>query len=132
MTKIYNFHINTHFTALKQLPGLHKGAVTVSAQTLPGHTLGRVLGTANITVPPGIYVETPLLRCGLDGNKNYLAPEHMYNLNDQAQVFASVNQIANNQYQLKLVASSFVDNSVNIPAFTCEALLRLAIAPFIQ
>ncbi len=132
MTKITNYHINTHYTALKQLPETYHGSANISARTLPAHSLGVVLGTINIDVPTGIYVETPLLCCTLDGNKNHLAPEVMYNINDQAQVFVSISQISNSQYQVKVVASSFVDSSVNIPAFTLTALLKLALAPFNQ
>lgn len=132
MTKITNYRINTHYTALKQLPETYRGSAKVSARVLPGHSLGIVLGMINISVPAGIYVETPLLRCTLDGNKNHLAPEAMYNIDDKAQVFVSLSQTSNNVYQVKIVASSFIDSSVNIPAFDLTAILKLALAPFSQ
>lgn len=132
MTKITNYHINTHYTALKQLPDTYRGSANVSARVLPAHSLGVTLGTINISVPAGVYVETPLLRCTLDGNKNHLAPEVMYSINNQAQVFVSLSQTSNSAYQVKIVASSFVDNAVNIPAFTVQSVLKLALAPFSQ
>lgn len=130
MTKISNFYLNTHFTALKQLPEAYKGRLSLGATTLSPLELGRTLGTTNIRVPAGIYVETILLRCGLDGNKNHLTPQFRVNLDDKAEVYISINQTANDNYELVATANNFVEESVTIPASTIEAVLRLAISPF--
>ena len=100
MTKISNYHLNTHFTALKQLPTLYQGKLQIAARNVPANTLGLVLGNTKITVPAGIYVENIILRVSLDGGVNHLSPQIMHALGEQGYFYTAVNQINNSEYEL--------------------------------
>lgn len=130
MTRISQFNINTHFTALKQRTALYQGNVNVAAQTLPAYTLGKELGSVNISVPAGIYVETILIRTSYDGNINHLTPQVVLNLGDQGYLYISVNQQNNSEYKLEVIADNFSSSPLSLATFSAEALIRLAISPF--
>lgn len=128
MAKISNYRINTHFTALKQLPNSYSTSFTISGSY--GNVLGQLLGSAIINVPSGVYVETPLLRCSIDGNVNHLAPEFGYTLNNYSDIYFSINQINSSQYQVRAILNNTSGSTVTIPVSTVTAILRLATAPF--
>lgn len=128
MAKISNFRLNTHFTSLKQLPDKCQASFNIGGSY--GYVLGQVLGSAIITVPAGAYVETPLLRCGIDGNINHLAHEFAYTLNTLSDIYFSINQISSTQYQVRALLNNTSSSTVTVPNSTVTAILRLAIAPF--
>lgn len=132
MTKISNYHLNTHFTALKQLPTLYQGKLQIAARNVPANTLGLVLGNTKITVPAGIYVENIILRVSLDGGVNHLSPQIMHALGEQGYFYTAVNQINNSEYELIAKMENYSNSTLSLPACTVEAFLRLAVAPFIQ
>lgn len=127
MAQINKYQLNTHFTALKQLPKQY--TATINFGGTYSYTIGQVLASANITVPAGSYVETALMRSSIDSNTNYLTHEFMYNLSNYAFLVFSLYQTASNNYQLK-VALTNTGGNVTIPSSTLTAILRLAIAPF--
>lgn len=128
MAKISNFRLNTHFTALRQLPDKYQASFNIGGSY--GYVLGQVLGSAIITVPAGAYVETPLLRCSIDGNINHLAHEFGYTLNTLSDIYFSINQISSNQYQVRALLNNTSSSTVTVPSSTVTAILRLADAPF--
>lgn len=129
MAKISNFHINTHFTGLKQLPDVYKASFTLSGGTY-GMVLGQELGSATINVPAGAYVETPLLCSSIDGNINHLSPEFTYLVNNYADIYFSISQISAGQYRIRAILNNTDTATVTIPSAAVTAILRLAIAPF--
>ena len=132
MTKISNYHLNTHFTALKQLPTLYQGKLQIAARNVPANTLGLVLGNTKITVPAGIYVDNIILRVSLDGGVNHLSPQIMHALGEQGYFYTAVNQINNSEYELIAKMENYSNSTLSLPACTVEAFLRLAVAPFSQ
>lgn len=127
MAKISNFQLNTHFTALKQLPNQY--TATVSFGGTYGYSIGQTLASANIGVPAGAYVETALMRSSIDSNTNYLTHEFMYNLANYAYLVFSLYQTSSSNYELKATLTN-TGGSVTIPNSTLTAVLRLALAPF--
>lgn len=130
MTRISNYQVNTHYTALKQLPNLYSASLQVSAQSIPAATLGRVLGTASVTVPAGVYTENILLRSSLDGNINHIGAEIGSVLSNYCNIYISFDRVDNSHYELRVLANNNESSAVNVPAFTVSAFLRLAMAPF--
>ena len=128
MAKISNFRINTHYTALKQLPTIYKANFYISGTY--GYTLGTVLGSTTITVPSGVYVETPLLRCGLDGGVNHLSPEIGFVLGNFATVYISVTHISSTQYRLTAILNNTDTANITVPNSNVELFLALSTAPF--
>lgn len=128
MARISNYRINTHFTALKQLPDKYQASFNIGGSY--GYTLSQQIGSAIINVPAGAYVETPILRCGVDGNINHLAHEFVYNLTNYCFLYFALNQITSSQYQLKAAINNTSNDVVTVPSSTVTATLRLAIAPF--
>lgn len=128
MVQINKFRINTHFTALKQLPQQYKASFQIGGSY--GYTIGQKIGSAIINVPGGSYVETPLIRCSIDDNVNHLAPEFIHYLNNYVLLIFSINQISSSQYELKAVLNNTASANVTVPNSTVTGILRLAIAPF--
>lgn len=128
MARISNYRINTHFTALKQLPNKYSTSFTISGSY--GNVLGHELGSAIINVPSGVYVETPLLRCSIDGNINHLSNEFGYTLNNYSDIYFSINQINSSQYRVRALLNNTSGTTVTVPYSTVTAILRLATAPF--
>lgn len=129
MAKISNYQLNTHFTALKQLPNQYTATITFGGTY--GYVLGQVLASTTINVPAGAYVETALMRSSIDGNINYLAHEFAYNINEYAFINFSLYQTSSSTYQLRAVLTNTnTGSTVTIPSNTLTATLRLAIAPF--
>lgn len=128
MTKISKFRLNTHFTALKQLPDKYQGSFRIGGSY--GYVIGQTLGSVRITVPAGAYVETQLLRADIDGGINHLAPEFGYTINNYADVYIAVNQVSATQYELKATLNNTSNSTVTVPSGSVTAVLRLAIAPF--
>lgn len=128
MTKISKYQLNTHFTALKQLPNQY--TATISFGGTYGFVLGQVLASTSISVPAGAYVEMALLRPSIDGNTNYLAHEVTYNINNYAYLVFSLYQTSSSTYQLRAVLTNSDYTTVTIPNSTLTAILRLAQAPF--
>lgn len=127
MAQISKYQLNTHFTALKQLPNQY--SATISFGGTYGYVIGQTLASTNINVPAGSYVETALMRSSIDSNTNYLTHEFMHNLSNYAFLVFSLYQTASNNYHLK-VALTNTSGNVTIPPSTLTAILRLAIAPF--
>lgn len=130
MTKISNYQINTHYTALKQLPDLYSTSLYVSSQSIPAGVLGRILAAATITVPAGVYVENILLRSSLDGGTNHLGAWISRTLSTFCDVYISCDHIDASHYELRAIANNTESHAVSMPSFTAEAFLRLATAPF--
>lgn len=130
MTVISNFRLNTHFTALKQLPASYSGGFNIATRSIPAYQLGTLLGSTVINVPAGVYVENIITRTSMDGNKNHLTPQFFIAPEDRGYFYVAVNQIANDKYELTARIDNFSNSPLNIPASTVSALLRLAIAPF--
>lgn len=128
MAKISNFGINTHFTALKQLPDVYTASFNISGSY--GYVIGQLLGSAYINAPSGVYVETMLLRCTIDGSINHLAPEFGYTLSNYSDIYFSVNQISSSRYEVKAILNNTSSSTVTVPSSTVTAILRLATAPF--
>lgn len=128
MAKISNFRINTHYTALKQLPHTYKASFNISGTY--GYGIGIALGSATITVPSDIYVETPLLRFSLDGGLNHLSSEIAFILDTYATVYISLDHISGSQYRLVATLNNTSNTSVTVPSGSVEAKLALATAPF--
>lgn len=128
MAKISNYRLNTHFTALKQLPDQYQASFTIGGSY--GYVIGQLLGSVVIDVPAGSYVETPLLKSSIDGNINHLAHEFAYTLNTLSDIYFSINQISSSQYQIRALLNNTSNSTVVVPNSTVTAILRLAIAPF--
>lgn len=128
MAQINKFQLNSHFTALKQLP--QQFSASVSFGGTYGFVLGQELASTNISVPAGSYVETALLRSSIDNNTNYLTHDFTYNLNNYAYLIFSLYQTSANNYRLRVVLTNSDTVQVTIPQSTLTATLRLAIAPF--
>lgn len=128
MAKITNFRLNTHFTALKQINQAFRGSLSFPGRTY-GFILGETLARTTINVPAGIYVENALIRTSLDNNINHVYHDLTISLSALAYVNIAINQINNTTYEFVAVFSNTGD-TVTVPAFTAEAILRLAIAPF--
>lgn len=128
MVKISDFGINTHYTALKQLPDKYSTSFRIGGSY--GYVLGQELGSAIINVPAGAYVEIPLLRCSIDGNINHLSHEFVYLVNNYCDIYFSINQISTGQYRVRSMLNNTSSTTVAIPSSTVEAVLRLATAPF--
>lgn len=130
MTVISNFKINTHFTALKQLPKAYRASLSIAGRTVPAHTLGVVLGQKDITVPAGVYVENMITRTSIDGDKNHLTPQFFLSLEDRGWFYVAVNQISNSTYRLLVRMDNFSAAALTLPNCTVDMIARLAIAPF--
>lgn len=130
MTKISNYSINTHYTALKQLPDLYSASLNIASRSIPANTLGLVLGSANITVPAGVYTENILTRCSLDGNIYRFSAEVSSVISTLCFVYVAIEHTDSSHYVLRAVANNTDTKAVTIPAFTAEAFMRLAVAPF--
>lgn len=130
MTQINKFSLNTHFTALKQLPQVFTGSLHIPGRTVPANSLGIVLGRTILNVPAGVYVETPLLRCTLDSNINHLRHGVMLALGTQGYFYYSINQINNSQYELIAKMENYSISPLVLSDVDIEVFLRLAIAPF--
>lgn len=130
MTKISNYSINTHYTALKQLPNLYSASLNIASRSIPANTLGLVLGSTSISVPAGVYVENILLRSSLDGNLNHLGAWIGSALSTFCDVYISCDHVDSSHYELRAIANNTETGAVAIPAFTAEAFVRLALAPF--
>lgn len=128
MAKITNFRLNTHFTALKQINQAFRGSLSFPGRTY-GFILGETLARTTISVPAGIYVENALIRTSLDNNINHVYHDLTISLSALAYVNIAINQTNNTTYEFVAVFSNTGD-TVTVPAFTAEAILRLAIAPF--
>lgn len=128
MTKISNYRVNTHYTALKQLPHIYGASFNIGGTY--GYGLGQLLGSATIDVPAGIYVETPLIRCGLDGGVNHLSSEIAVVVGNYGTVYISLTHISDNQYELKAILNNTDNASVTIPNSIVETLLALSESPF--
>lgn len=128
MTKISNFRLNTHYTALKQLPETYSASFRIGGTY--GNGLGRVLGSQIITVPAGVYVETPLLRCGLDGGINHLSHSIAFTVGTYGTVYIAVTHVSPTQYKLEAILNNTDSASVTVPNATVELKLRLSTAPF--
>lgn len=128
MAQISKFRINTHYTALKQLPTTYSASFSIGGSY--GYGLGVMLGSSTIEVPPGVYVETPLIRCTLDGNVNHLSPELPIVIGTEGTVYISITHIASNRYELKALFNNTGSSTITIPSSTVEAKLRIATAPF--
>lgn len=128
MALISKYQLNSHFTALKQLPGQYSASVTFGGTY--GFVLGQELASTNIGVPAGSYVETALLRSSIDNNTNYLTHDFTCNINNYAYLIFSLYQTSANNYRLRVVLTNSDDTQVTIPTSTLTATLRLAIAPF--
>lgn len=127
MAIISNFQLNTHFTALKQLPNVY--SATVNFGGTYGYSIARTLASQTITVPAGSYVEIALMRSSIDGNTNWLTHEFVHNLSNYGYLVFSLNQTSSSTYQLK-VALTNTSGTVTIPQSTLTAILRLAVSPF--
>lgn len=127
MAIIEKYQLNTHFTALKQLPDAY--SATISFGGSYGYSIARVLAITTITVPAGSYVEISLMRSSIDGSTNWLTHEFVYNLNSYAYIVFSLNQTSASTYELK-VALTNTSETVIIPQSTLTAILRLATSPF--
>lgn len=127
MARIDKFQLNTHFTALKQLPDQY--SATISFGGTYGYSLGRVLASTTIRVPAGAYVENALMSASIEGGTQYLTHEFMHNINNLAYLVFSLYQINSSTYELK-VALTNTGSNVTIPNSTLTTLLRLAVAPF--
>lgn len=127
MAKISNYQLNTHFTALKQLPDSYTATVRFGGSY--GYALGQTLASAEINVPAGAYIETVLLSTSLDGGTNYLTHETVHNLNNYAYLIFSLYQLNSSTYQLKAALTN-TGGTVAVPSGTLTAMLRLAQAPF--
>lgn len=130
MTRISNYAVNTHYTALKQLPNSYSMKLSVSSQSIPANTLGRVLGSATVDVPAGVYVENIVIRSSLDGGINHLRSETGEILGQYGLLTISCTHIKSDRYELRAIANNTGSTAVSIPAFTTEAFIRLAMAPF--
>lgn len=130
MTKISNYSINTHYTALKQLPNLYSASLNIASRSIPANTLGLVLGSATVSVPVGVYVENILLRSSLDGNVNHLGAWVSSTLSTYCDVYISCDHIDSDHYELRAIANNTESRAIAMPAFTVETFLRLAMAPF--
>lgn len=130
MTKISNYQLNTHYTALKQLPNLYSTSLYVPSQSIPAGALGRVLGTASVTVPVGVYVENILMRQSLDGDVNHVGAEIGSLLSNYCNIYISFDHVDNSHYELRVLVNNNETRAVNVPAFTASAFVRLATAPF--
>lgn len=128
MANINNFQLNTHFTALKQLPDRY--TATVSFGGTYGYALGQTLASADIQVPPGAYVENALMRSSIDGGINYLTHEYAWNLTNYSFLSFSLYQTGSSTYQLKVALTNTESGTVTVPQSTLTAILRLAQAPF--
>ncbi len=128
MTKINNFRLNTHFTALGQINQAFRGSISFPGRSY-GFILGQTLARTTITVPSGIYVENVLIRTSLDNNINHIYHDLTISLSALAYINIAINQISNNTYELVALFSNTGD-TVNVPQFTAEAVMRLAVAPF--
>lgn len=128
MTEISNYRVNTHYTALKQLPRIYGTSFNIGGTY--GYGLGQLLGSATIDVPPGVYVETPLIRCGLDGRVNHLSSEIAFVVNNYGTVYISLTHISDSQYELKAILNNTGDATVAVPSSVVETLLALSTAPF--
>ena len=128
MVKISDFGINTHYTALKQLPNKYSASFIIGGSY--GYVLGQELGSATINVPAGAYVEIPLLRCAIDGNINHLSHEFTYLVNNYSDIYFSINQVSAGQYRVRAILNNTANTTVTIPSSKVEAILRLASAPF--
>lgn len=133
MTQISNFRINTHFTALKQLPDLYQMSISFGRSIASG-TTDLELAREYINVPAGAYVETTLISSSLDGNIYHLAHgDTKIVANDSSgacYVTFGIEQQSASQYLLIARASNKTSRTVTIPSTTVNAYLRLAIAPF--
>lgn len=127
MAQISKYQLNTHYTALKQLPDQY--SITLNFGGTYGYSLGRVLASGNIYTPAGSYVETALMNFSRE-NVNYLTHSFIYNLNNYAYLVFSLNQISSTTYQAKVVLTNTASSTVTISNSTLRVLLRLAIAPF--
>ena len=130
MTKISNYAINTHYTALKQLPDLYSMRLNVPAQSIPPNTLGRVLASTTVNVPAGVYTENIVIRSSLDGNINHIRSEMGEIFEQWLLLTISCTHVESDRYELRAVVNNTGNTTVLLPAFTAEAFLRLAIAPF--
>lgn len=130
MTKISNYAINTHYTALKQLPDLYSMRMSIASQSIPANTLGRVLGSTTVNVPAGVYVENIVIRSSLDGNINHIRSEMGEIFGQYGLLTISCTHIESGRYELRAVANNTGSTAVSIPAFTAEVFIRLAMAPF--
>lgn len=133
MTKISNFRINTHFTALKQLPELYQVSLSFGRSIASGVS-DLELARQYITVPAGAYVETTAISSSLDGYIYHLAHGYTkmlaYDSAGSCYVSLGIEQQSASQYFLIARASNKTSSSVVIPSTTVNAYLRLAIAPF--
>lgn len=129
MANLQHFKLDTHFTALRQLPQRYLANLSVPAMNL-GYTLSRIVGETIINVPNQVYIDNVMLRTSLDGNIYH--PDHV--INYDVDLLSHINIILTRssatQYALRAFASTTTSSTVNFPAFTVEALLRLAVAPF--
>lgn len=128
MTKISNFRLNTHFTALKQINQTFRGTLSFPGRSY-GFILGEVLARTTISVPAGVYVENVLLRTSLDNNINHLAHDLTVSMSSLSFINIAVNQTSNNTYEIVALFSNTGDTVV-VPQFTADVIMRLAIAPF--
>lgn len=131
MTKISNFRINTHFTALKQLPDPYRISLSFAGGSY-GFTLGRVLAQGTVSVKAGAYVENATIKTSYDGDIVHSA--HIITISvggniNQRLVF-TLNQVSSAQYSFRVSFTNTTQDTVSLPAFNAEAVLRLATAPF--
>lgn len=130
MTKISNYSINTHYTALKQLPNLYSASLSIPSRSISANSIGIALGSTTIAVPPGVYVENILLRSSLDGNINHIGAEIGAAISTLCDVYISCDHTDSGHYELRALVNNTETTAITVPAFTAEVFMRLAEAPF--
>ncbi len=128
MAKISNYQINTHFTALRQLPEVYKAHLDIPAKTISG-TMSELLGETYIDVPGGAYVETVVISTSLDG-QNHLGHWFYVPIGEWGNINFSVTQANDNRYHFVVRYLGLDTETVDVPRLTANLMLRLATAPF--
>lgn len=130
MANIRDFQLNTHYTALKQLPDQY--VMNTSFGGTYGTGFGQVIASADVSVPAGSYVENVLLWDSIT-KQNITTHDNFFSLSDYgASGFAyldiNVSQINSSTYRLQVILHC--TQQTTVPQSTARAILRLAQAPF--